>query len=73
MNVKYTDLEDKAVLLLAKHDRQILLENLWMSVSFRQTCASPSPFPAHFKTFYLKGKNFTPTKRLLDPGMLLVS
>lgn len=58
MNTKYTELEDKSVLLLAKHDIKIPTQDLWMSISYRHMCPYTGPFPAHFKGFYLKRQKF---------------
>jgi len=73
MNVKYTKLEGDSV-LLAKHDRQIPTQDLWISISSRHMCLSTGPFPADFKGFYLKRqKSHTLNKRLLDPSILLAN
>lgn len=74
MNVKYTELEGKSVLLLAKYDRQIPTQDLWMSISSRHICPSNGPFPACFEGFYLKRQKFhTLNKRLWYPSILLVN
>lgn len=56
MNVKYIELEGKPVFLLAKHDRRILTQDLWISISSRRMCPSTGSFPAHFEGFSFKGK-----------------